>query len=151
MGKINKSTTIMNYSKSSFVRFNKSILCYCPVMYTWLCSAGTGYCFLQNRMYFLRILKTVQFGKYGKEVYRRAHINHWYNIKLKMNRIHSPWWNLYEQELLFYLSTLSSQVSTESLYGTNLFLFFPAPWSAKAEMTKPRVLRDLEKETQRAE
>lgn len=46
------------------------------------------------------------------------------------------------------LCTLSSQVRTESLYGTNLFLFFPAPCSAKAEMTRPRVLRDL-KETER--
>lgn len=36
-------------------------------------------------------------------------------------------------------------MSTESLYGTNLLLFFPAPWSAKAEITRPRVLRDLEK------
>lgn len=25
-----------------------------------------------------------------------------------------------------------------------MFLFFPAPWSAKAEITRPKVLRDLE-------
>lgn len=32
---------------------------------------------------------------------------------------------------------------TESLYGTNLFLFLAVPCSAKAEMTRPRVVRDL--------
>lgn len=28
-------------------------------------------------------------------------------------------------------------------------MLFPAPWSAKAEITKPRVLRDLEEGTER--
>lgn len=32
-----------------------------------------------------------------------------------------------------------------------MLLFFPAPWSAKAEITKPRVLRDLEGGTERRE
>lgn len=42
-------------------------------------------------------------------------------------------------------------MSTESLYGTNLLLFFPAPWSARAEITRPRVLSDLEERTGRRE
>lgn len=42
--------------------------------------------------------------------------------------------------------TLSNQVSTESRYGTNLFLFLPAAWSARAEITSPRVVRDLPRE-----
>ena len=39
--------------------------------------------------------------------------------------------------------TLRSQVSVESLYGTNLFLLLP-PDSARAEITRPRVVKDLE-------
>ena len=39
--------------------------------------------------------------------------------------------------------TFSSQVSTESLYGTNLSFFLPADWSARADITNPKVVRDL--------
>lgn len=33
---------------------------------------------------------------------------------------------------------------TESLYGTNLAFPFPADWSARAEITQPNVVRDLQ-------
>lgn len=42
------------------------------------------------------------------------------------------------------IPTFSSHVSTESRYGTNLsFFLFPADWSANADITRPRVVRDL--------
>ncbi len=39
--------------------------------------------------------------------------------------------------------TFSSHVSTESLYGTNLLLPFPADWSARARSHSPASSRDL--------
>jgi len=39
--------------------------------------------------------------------------------------------------------TFSSHVRTESRYGTNLVLVLPDDWSARAEMTRPRVVKDL--------
>ena len=39
--------------------------------------------------------------------------------------------------------TLSSQVRVESRYGTNLLRDLPEAWSARAEMTSPRVVSDL--------
>lgn len=42
---------------------------------------------------------------------------------------------------------MRSQVKTESLYGTNLSFFFPADWSAKADITSPRVVKDLQNTT----
>ena len=41
------------------------------------------------------------------------------------------------------LLTLSSHVNTESRYGTNLVLLLAEDWSARAEMTRPRVVSDL--------
>ena len=43
--------------------------------------------------------------------------------------------------------TFRSQVRTESLYGTNLAFPFPADWSASAEITQPRVVKDLNRTT----
>jgi len=39
--------------------------------------------------------------------------------------------------------TFNNQVRTESRYGTNLVLLLPDDWSARAEMTRPSVVKDL--------